>query len=92
MLEFVDMRGQKRPADWPKDGEAQTNWQAPPVDIFVKSEKSWVYVGEESQFAPNVGSQILYGESQLAVFNNKQRGEWYCTQNMCPHKQGRLGL
>lgn len=25
--------------------------------------------------------------TQLAVFNNERRGEWYCTQNMCPHKQ-----
>ena len=87
MLEFVDMRGQNRPADWPKDGTPQTNWQAPPGDIFSNSEKSWVAVGKASDFPANVGSPILYGESQLAVFNNVQRGEWYCTQNMCPHKQ-----
>jgi nitrite reductase (NADH) large subunit len=87
MLEFVDMRGQRRPADWPKDGEPQTLWRAPDNDIFAKSEKSWVRVGHKSDFAPNVGSQILYGDSQLAVFNNVMRGEWYCTQNMCPHKQ-----
>jgi NAD(P)H-dependent nitrite reductase small subunit len=87
MIEFVDMRGQKRPADWPKDGQPQTMWQAPPNDIFAISEKTWVQVGKESDFAPNVGSQILYGQAQLAVFNNEQRGEWYCTQNMCPHKQ-----
>jgi len=87
MLEFVDMRGQLRPADWPKDGQPQTNWEAPSSDIFSKSEKSWVEVGATSDFLPNVGTAILYGTSQLAVFNNVQRGEWYCTQNMCPHKQ-----
>jgi nitrite reductase (NADH) large subunit len=87
MIEFVDMRGQNRPADWPKDGQPQTLWQAPPSDIFSSSEKSWVVVGKTSDFAPNVGSAILYGDTQLAVFNNAQRGEWYCTQNMCPHKQ-----
>lgn len=87
MIEFVDMRGQLRPADWPKDGQPQTNWKAPPVDVFSNSEKSWVLVGQTSDFAANVGSPILYGETQLAVFNNAQRGEWYCTQNMCPHKQ-----
>ena len=86
MLEFVDMRGQQRPADWPKDGEPQTNWRAP-VDIFANSEKSWIEVGDILDFPPNVGTPILYGESQLAVFNNEDRGEWYCTQNMCPHKQ-----
>ncbi|KAL3944790.1 MAG: hypothetical protein SGBAC_001113 [Bacillariaceae sp.] len=87
MIEFIDMRGQERPADWPKDGQPQTNWAAPSGDVFVKSEKDWVEVGLVSDFLPNVGTPILYGDSQLAVFNNKQRGEWYCTQNMCPHKQ-----
>lgn len=87
MIESIDMRGQIRPADWPKDGELQTNWKAPATDIFVKSQKSWVEVGTTSDFLANVGTPILYGDSQLAVFNNEQRGEWYCTQNMCPHKQ-----
>lgn len=87
MLEFVDMRGQNRPANWPKDGEAQTNWKPPSLDVFAKSQKSWVDVGSSSDFLPNVGTPILYGDTQLAVFNNAARGEWYCTQNMCPHKQ-----
>lgn len=87
MLEFVDMRGQNRPADWPKDGEPQTNWKAPSNDVFANSEKSWIEVGSTKDFVPNVGTPILYGDTQLAVFNNAMRGEWYCTQNMCPHKQ-----
>jgi nitrite reductase (NADH) large subunit len=87
MIEFVDIRGQHRPADWAKDGQPQTNWKAPSNDIFSKSEKSWVRVGTTSDFPANVGSPILYSNTQLAIFNNAQRGEWYCTQNMCPHKQ-----
>jgi len=87
MLEFVDMRGQLRPADWSKDGTPQTNWQAPPNDIFANSEKSWIDAGHISDFLPNIGTTILHGDTQLAIFNNEQRGEWYCTQNMCPHKQ-----
>jgi nitrite reductase (NADH) large subunit len=86
MIEFVDIRGQKRPADWAKDGQPQTNWKAPD-DVFANSEKSWILIGKTSDFAANVGTPILYGDTQLAVFNNAQRGEWYCTQNMCPHKQ-----
>lgn len=87
MIEFVDIRGQKRPADWAKDGQPQTNWEAPDDDVFANSEKSWVPVGKTSDFPANVGTPILFGNTQLAVFNNVQRGEWYCTQNMCPHKQ-----
>ena len=87
MIEFVDIRGQKRPADWAKDGEPQTNWKAPEGDVFANSEKSWIQVGKVTDFLANVGTPILYGDTQLAIFNNAQRGEWYCTQNMCPHKQ-----
>ena len=87
MIEFVDIRGQKRPADWAKDGSGQTLWKAPETDVFANSEKSWVQVGTISDFVPNVGTPILYGDTQLAIFNNAIRGEWYCTQNMCPHKQ-----
>lgn len=87
MLEFVDIRGQIRPADWAKDGEPQTNWQAPANDVFAHSEKSWVDVGSTDEFLPNIGTPILIGDTQLAVFNNVNRGEWYVTQNMCPHKQ-----
>jgi len=87
MIEFIEQRGQTRPTNWPEDGASQTNWKPDDTDIFSRSEKSWVSVGKTSDFAPNVGSTILYGESQLAVFNNVLHGEWYCTQNMCPHKQ-----
>ena len=87
MLEFVDMRGQLRPADWAKDGQPQTNWEVPANDVFAKSEKSWIDAGHVSDFPPNIGTTILYGDTQLAIFNNAQRGEWYATQNMCPHKQ-----
>ena len=87
MIEFVDIRGQLRPADWPKDGQPQTLWTPPSDDVFENSPKSWVKVGRTCDFLPNVGSAVLYGETQLAVFNNAKRGEWYCTQNMCPHKQ-----
>lgn len=91
LIEFIDVRGQKRPADWPADGTPQTNWRAPKLqddeDVFSRSQKSWVTVGEAKDFSPNVGSTILIGDTQLAIFNNAKRGEWYCTQNMCPHKQ-----
>eukprot|EP00559_Dactyliosolen_fragilissimus_P005293 CAMPEP_0184862660 /NCGR_PEP_ID=MMETSP0580-20130426/7082_1 /TAXON_ID=1118495 /ORGANISM="Dactyliosolen fragilissimus" /LENGTH=1124 /DNA_ID=CAMNT_0027360613 /DNA_START=342 /DNA_END=3716 /DNA_ORIENTATION=- len=87
LIDFVDIRGQTRPADWPADGQPQTNWKPPTQDIFANSQKTWVNVGNKLDFPPNVGSAILYGTSQLAIFNNEQRNEWYATQNMCPHKQ-----
>jgi nitrite reductase (NADH) large subunit len=33
------------------------------------------------------GAAIRYGKTQIAVFNFASRGEWYATQNMCPHRR-----
>jgi nitrite reductase (NADH) large subunit len=33
------------------------------------------------------GIAIRCGDTQLAVFNFASRGEWYATQNLCPHKR-----
>ena len=87
LIEFIDIRGQLRPADWSADGNPQTNWKPPSENVFARSAKKWVKVGNVDQFAPNTGSNILYGETQIAVFNNAKRQEWYATQNMCPHKR-----
>ena len=33
------------------------------------------------------GACIKCGDEQIAIFNFSRRGEWYATQNLCPHKQ-----
>jgi len=38
-------------------------------------------------FPKDGGSTIKYGKTQIAVFNFASRGEWYASQNMCPHKR-----
>lgn len=35
----------------------------------------------------NGGACIKYEEEQIAVFHFAFRGEWFATQNRCPHKQ-----
>ena len=47
----------------------------------------WVRVGSVSDFPLEGGATVKYGRSQIAVFNFSSRGEWYATQNMCPHKK-----
>jgi nitrite reductase (NADH) large subunit len=44
-------------------------------------------VGSVSDFPYDGGATVKYGKSQLAVFNFASRGEWYASQNMCPHKK-----
>jgi nitrite reductase (NADH) large subunit len=38
-------------------------------------------------FPPDGGAAIKYGKTEIAVFHFASRGEWYATQNMCPHRR-----
>lgn len=91
-IEFVDQRGQKRPADWPT--EAVSLEQIKMLDGRTLGETreaaaqtSWVKVGTVENFPEDGGATIKYGKVPIAVFNFTSRGEWYATQNMCPHKK-----
>ena len=35
----------------------------------------------------NGGACVKYKDDQIAIFNFTRRGEWFATQNLCPHKQ-----
>ena len=96
-IEFVDERGQRRPADWPKDGvdlhqltflNRNPAAEDAPAETDTVHDMSlqWVRVGMIDDFPRDGGSAIKYGRSQIAVFRFESRGEWYATQNMCPHK------
>jgi nitrite reductase (NADH) large subunit len=98
-IEFVKEREQKRPAAWTgsfvpaseltlrkRAGEANlepTDGEATPVEPELR----WVAVGKVWNFPRDGGAAIKYGETQIAVFNFASRGEWYATQNMCPHRR-----
>lgn len=51
----------------------------------------WISFGSKDLFDVNSGGAVLYGETQLAVFNitelynGIERVSWFATQNMCPH-------
>lgn len=114
-IEFVDERGQRRPADWPKGGMQlvqidglKANGVSPSSgDVSSDSgnsihqqsseparkkptdngrlKKRWVKVGAVEDFPSDGGAAIKYGDVQIAVYHFASRGEWYATQNMCPH-------
>jgi NAD(P)H-dependent nitrite reductase small subunit len=50
-------------------------------------QKRWVPLVDADAVPPDGGIAVKYGRVQLAVFNFASRGQWYATQNMCPHKQ-----
>ncbi len=83
-IELIDQRGQKRPADWPKSFvPIETVGSFSPEQVF----EDWVQVGRVSDFPVDGGATIKHGEVQIAVFNFASRGEWFASQNMCPHKR-----
>ncbi len=81
-VDFQAERGQQRPRDWVKEG-------APPPFRDRKHlpliQTSWIRVGGVEDFPKDGGVAIRYGNAQIAVYNFVSRGEWYATQNMCPH-------
>jgi nitrite reductase (NADH) large subunit len=86
-IEIVSERGQLRPGSWPADFISLEQFRSlnncPPVEQAT----SWVRVGAVSDFPKDGGAAIKYGRVQIAVFNFTSRGEWYASQNMCPHKK-----
>jgi nitrite reductase (NADH) large subunit len=90
-IEFVSERGQIRPADWPSDFVSLEQFRlldGSTLGVGCQvSGVDWVMVGYADDFPIDGGATVKYGKSQIAVFNFASRGQWYATQNMCPHKK-----
>jgi nitrite reductase (NADH) large subunit len=87
---FVSERTQKRPVDWPELAApaAPAATVAPPERRRLPlASRNWVPVVDAKAVPRDGGVAVKYGNVQLAVFNFASRGEWYATQNMCPHKR-----
>jgi nitrite reductase (NADH) large subunit len=92
-IEFVSERGQTRPADWPSDLVSLEQFRILDGNSLGEMQTAdepalrWVHVGHADDFPMDGGSTVKYGKSQIAVFNFASRGQWYASQNMCPHKK-----
>jgi nitrite reductase (NADH) large subunit len=93
-IEFVSERGQKQPAAWNGSFVAADSLTLrtaacglASAQSIAKPQAAWVSVGKTWDFPQDGGATIKYGKTQIAVFNFASRGEWYATQNMCPHKR-----
>ena len=47
----------------------------------------WILACYANDVPENGGACVKHGDEQIAVYNFSRRGEWYATQNLCPHKQ-----
>lgn len=79
-ITFVDERGQKRPQDWAKEQARQK-----PIHLPVVSSDVWVKVARVKDVPSDGGISIKYGSGQLALYHFAERGQWFATQNACPH-------
>ncbi len=48
---------------------------------------SWVKACKTSDVPENGGACVLLHEEQIAIYNFSRRGEWFASQNLCPHKK-----
>jgi len=47
----------------------------------------WFFACNADDVPENGGACVKLDEEQIALFNFTRRGEWYATQNLCPHKK-----
>jgi NAD(P)H-dependent nitrite reductase small subunit len=83
-VEFIEQRGQTRPKDWEKEAAAPAARARVSLPVV---QRQWVRLAKVETFPRDGGRTLQYGRSQIAVFNFESRGEWYATQNKCPHKK-----
>ena len=57
------------------------------ITELEKLESNWYFVCYADDVPENGGVCVKYGDEQIALFNFTRRGEWYATQNLCPHRQ-----
>ncbi|MCX8073045.1 MAG: nitrite reductase large subunit NirB [Candidatus Binatia bacterium] len=90
---LVEERGQKRPVDWPADAtlpppeQIQLSNGKTLAQVLNNGSRRWVRVGRVEDFPEDGAGVVLYGRTQIAVYRFATRGEWYATQNVCPHKR-----
>jgi nitrite reductase (NAD(P)H) len=82
-VEVIKERDQSRPTYWPKDSATEDfkghQWSSTSWQPIIKAN----YFSDEK---PQISSaNIKRGDTQLALF--KIKGNYYVTQQMCPHKR-----
>ena len=57
------------------------------MSMTLTENRIWFPACNASDVPQNGGVCVKYKEEQIALFNFTRRGEWYASQNMCPHRR-----
>lgn len=52
----------------------------------ITQQITWFAACRPTDVPENGGVCVKYKNDQIALFNFTRRGEWYASQNMCPHR------
>ncbi|WP_143305156.1 nitrite reductase small subunit NirD [Chitinophaga vietnamensis] len=55
--------------------------------MSITSTTHWFFACKTTDVPANGGVCVKYKEEQIALFYFARRGEWFATQNLCPHRQ-----
>ena len=53
---------------------------------MVSEKMNWFKACRTEDVPANGGVCVKYDDEQIALFNFTRRGEWFATQNQCPHR------
>jgi nitrite reductase (NADH) large subunit len=81
-VRLITERAQQRPKNWGRPGDPLLESRRISLPVL---QRSWVRLARVDSFPKDGGRTLRYGNTQIAVFNFESRGEWYATQNKCPH-------
>ena len=54
--------------------------------VALNEVNNWLNACSVADFPSDGGLCVDLNGLQIAIFNFSRRGEWYATQNLCPHK------
>jgi nitrite reductase (NADH) small subunit len=57
------------------------------METLIATEITWKRACRTEDVPQDGGACVLIEGEQIAIYNFNRRGEWFATQNLCPHKQ-----
>lgn len=57
------------------------------MNIAINESITWFMACKTEDVPINGGVCVKYKDEQIALFHFARRGEWYASQNLCPHRR-----